>query len=96
MQVYNNFRVLNYDKDIGHMETAWYNDQLPFAGQTILRTNLRVPPEFESELWTRDQLRLYWLSTGAVNDVPAIPQWAIDEAEDTYSAYEFKVRIRTR
>lgn len=96
MQIYNNFRVLAYDKDSGHMELAWYDDQSPIAGQTILRRNHLMPPELETESWTKAQVLAYILARGEVQDVPDIPQWAIDEAEDTYGEMVFKVRIRTR
>lgn len=86
-QVYNNFRVLDYDVPSGELTLGWYNDQLPIDGQFILRQGHRIPIEAEQNSWTRAQLLTFFLDQ--VNDVADIPQWAKDEAANTRGYFKF-------
>jgi len=81
MQIYNEFRVIDYQPDIGHLVLGWYDDQQPLAGQVILQRAHKIPIEAEQNNWTRAQLLTFWLLE--VEDIADIPQWAKDEAHKT-------------
>jgi hypothetical protein len=84
-QIYNNFRVIDYDEAEGAVELGWYDDQLPLGGQKILRRNHKIPLEAEQASWTRAQYLTYFLSQ--VEDIADVPQWAKDEAHATRLTY---------
>jgi len=81
MQVYNNFRVINYDIPRGDIELAWYDDTKPLAGQHILTLNHKIPLEAELNNWTRADFLTWFINE--VEDVADVPQWAKDEAAKT-------------
>lgn len=88
MRTYNNFRVLAYDVPSGEVTLAWYDDQQPYQGQLLLRSAHRIPVEAETNNWTREEFRLWWLNE--INEqVADIPQFMKDEAHATYGYETF-------
>ena len=81
MQIYNNFKVLDYNVARGEMTLAWYNDQLPLEGQFILDLGHKIPLEAEANNWTRAEYLAWFINE--VEDIADIPQWAKDEAKST-------------
>jgi len=85
MQVYNEMAILATDEAQGQLVVAWFDNTrdgqgklvTPIDEQNVLTRAHKIPPEAESNNWTRDQLRDWWL--GGVEDVADIPAWA--EAE---------------
>lgn len=80
-QVYNNFRVLDYDIARGEMVLGWYDDTQPIADQFILSLNHKIPLEAETNNWTRAEYLAWFIQE--VEDVADVPQWARDEAKVT-------------
>lgn len=80
-QVYNNFRVIDYDISRGEMTLGWYNDQLPIDDQFILTLGHKIPVEAEVNNWTRAEYLAWFINE--VEDVADVPQWAQDEARVT-------------
>jgi len=52
-QVYNNFRVLDYDIARGELTLGSYNDQLPIDDQFIYALGHKIPLEAETNNRTR-------------------------------------------
>ncbi len=98
-QVYNNFRVVDYEISTGHIAVVWYDDtrdgggQLvtPIRQQYLLRRAHKIPIEAEQNNWTRADLLQFLLLE--IEDVADIPQWAIDEAGKTRAEERYTVEI---
>lgn len=80
-QVYNEFRVIDYDETIGEVTLGWYDSNLPLAGQNFLVRGHKVPEEAETNNWTRVQYLAYWVAQ--VETVYDIPQFLKDEGDKT-------------
>lgn len=98
MQIYNNFKVVGIDKATGQVDVVWFDDTrdannqrvTPIAQQHVLLLSHKVPMESETEGWTREQVRQFWVTQ--VQDVYDIPQWADDEVGTFVIDHNVRVR----
>ncbi len=85
MQIYNEFKVVSTEASNGQVELVWYDDTRDGQGQLVTPINQqyvlhrahRIPMESETENWTREQVKQFWLAN-EVEDIYDIPQWAAD------------------
>jgi len=89
-QVYNQFRVLNYSIKEGSLEVIWYDKDsaTPPKQQRTLRRSHKIPNEAIDNNWDRATLTNFFADQ--VEDVMDVPQWAIDEANNTKVVTEEK------
>jgi hypothetical protein len=80
-QLYNQFRVIDYNDISGEVTLGWYDSTLPLTGQRFYTMGHKIPEEAEANSWTRAQYLAYW---GAqVESVYEIPQFLKDEGDKT-------------
>lgn len=92
--VFNEMRVIRYDRATATAEIIWYDSGSPLADQDVLVQNHSLPFELEDPGMTHNELRDYLINE-VRQDTPVLPAWLTDEADRSVTAWKLEAKVIT-